>query len=152
MAIIKGSRKADQLWVSRQADTLLGLDGGDTLYGVGRDAGASPAAARDGRGDGGRDVLDGGRGVDWANYGFAETRVTVDLAKRGFQDTGAGGMDRLISIENVAGGKGADRLFGSSARNEISGGAGHDTLDGRAGDDRLLGGKGADRIAGGDGD
>ncbi len=54
--------------------------------------------------------------------------------------------DVLISIENVLGGLGNDRLAGSAVANVLDGGPGGDTLMGGAGDDQLIGGAGVDTL------
>ncbi len=109
------------------ADVLRGLGGDDIL---------------DGRG--GDDLLDGGAGRDTASYATALGGVTVDLTIRGAQNTGAAGLDTLLSIENLIGSAAADRLTGDEGANVLSGGAGDDILDGGDGDDVLDGGGGSD--------
>ena len=54
-----------------------------------------------------------------------------------------------VTIENAAGGDGADTLTGNSAANRLIGGAGADTLSGGLGDDTLSGGNGDDVLTGG---
>jgi Ca2+-binding RTX toxin-like protein len=77
--------------------------------------------------------------------------VEVRLATRLAQNTGAGGSDTLINIENVQGSRFADKLYGSIGNNLIDGGDGNDLIQGGAGDDHLLGGNGDDVIDGGAG-
>ena len=57
----------------------------------------------------------------------------------------------LLSIENVNGSSGADRLLGSDGPNVLRGLGRADVLRGRGGDDVLVGGKGDDTVAGGAG-
>ena len=85
-------------------------------------------------GDGGRDVLQGGRQDDL-------------LEGKGGKDTlnGGGGDDDL------RGGSGNDVLRGQRGRDVIEGGAGHDTLTGASGNDILAGGTGNDVLRGGGG-
>lgn len=78
----------------------------------------------------------------------SSARVVVDPMDAG----GNGGLaagDTLISIENVFGDLGDDRLFGSDGANTLRGEAGDDVLRGRNGDDRLMGGAGDDELKGG---
>jgi Ca2+-binding RTX toxin-like protein len=100
------------------ADILSGLGGDDLLNG-------GPGA----------DTLDGGAGIDTASYAgpLYQSGVHVSLALGGAQDTGGGGVDTLISIENLTGSSFDDVLTGDSADNVLQGGAGNDVLDGGAG-------------------
>ena len=138
-------------------DVLLGFDGADDLSGgAGRDRSeGGPGddrlfdAERSGAFAPG-DLLDGGDGRDLADYGQRTRRVSVDLTRPG-QAGERGEGDQLRSIENVNGGEGRDRLFGTAARNVITGNEGSDLIRGRAGNDILAGGSGADRLDGGGG-
>jgi hypothetical protein len=141
-------------------DRISGGGGGDYLEGgPGRDrvsggAGDDVLSDHDGQTRaGGRvadlhtyDLLDGGPGRDQVSYANRVDGVRVDLALR----RGADG-DRLTSIEDAEGGRGADVLRGDRRPNRLRGGPGADLLDGRAGNDRLTGGDGADRMLGGAG-
>jgi Ca2+-binding RTX toxin-like protein len=100
------------------ADTLSGFGGDDLLNG-------GPGA----------DTLDGGAGSDTASYAgpLHQSGVHVSLAVSGAQDTGGGGIDTLISIENLTGSSFDDVLTGDSGDNVLQGGAGNDVLDGGAG-------------------
>ena len=165
---------------TRGADTLIGGAGDDVIYGFGGNdtlrggAGDDVLAGHEGNdnlqgGDGddyllggpGHDTLDGGAGSDWAAYEDATAGVRVDLKLTGAQNTGGGGTDRLISIENLYGSAFNDTLIGNDADNVligwdgndiISGGKGEDTLWGSAGNDTLDGGEGDDWLVGGAGD
>ncbi len=86
-------------------------------------------------------MLNGGDGVDRADYGQAETGITVDLANAG-SNTGEAADDTLIGIENLLGSFFNDRLNGDAADNTLWGGDGDDILSGRAGDDVLHAGAG----------
>lgn len=122
-------------------DTLLGGAGNDSLYGgLGNDHLHL---------DAGNDLLDGGGGVD--EIVVSGTRAaTIDLSLTQAQSTGYG-LDRILNIENVTGGAGADRLLGSDQANRLMGLGGNDVLRGRAGDDVLTGGGGSDKLYGGEG-
>ena len=124
-------------------DGLAGGRGNDALYGEGGDDLLN--------GGTGNDLLDGGAGFDIVNYRSAVAGVTVFLTTAQAQDTGGGGIDRLVGVEGVAGTGFADRLTGNSAANILWGLGGDDTLVGRDGDDVLLGGEGNDIINGGAG-
>jgi len=127
------------------ANSLAGLGGNDTLKG-----GEGNDSLR-GDDDFGGDILDGGNGVDIAQYWNASSGVVVDLNKIGSQDTVSAGMDTLISIENINGGSFNDTLTGNDLSNSLFGGAGNDVLTGGDGADNLMGGKGNDFIDGGNG-
>lgn len=114
-------------------DRLVGLDGNDTLVGLL-----------------GNDLLDGGAGIDTADYSAATTRVRIDLAVLTPQRTGEG-LDRLLNIENLLGGRGSDALTGDAKANRLEGGGGNDTLSGKGGADVLIGGAGRDVLMGGNG-
>ena len=87
----------------------------------------------------GNDTLDGGSGNDTASYANLSTKVVVNLHLLGSaQNTRAGGVDTLVSIENVTGGSAGDFLFGSLANNTLDGGAGADTMNGGYGDDTFI--------------
>jgi Ca2+-binding RTX toxin-like protein len=99
----------------------------------------------------GNDFLIGGTGIDTASYANGAGPVTVNLATRTAQDTGAAGSDRFSSIENLTGSAFGDTLSGSAGDNTLAGGAGDDTLRGADGDDVLTGGTGWDKLLGGAG-
>jgi Ca2+-binding RTX toxin-like protein len=140
---LTGTSIANEIHSYAGNDTLTGLGGEDLLEG--------------GDGD---DTLDGGTGFDTASYASAALGVVVSLLNAGAQDTGGGGIDTLLSIENLIGSAFDDTLTGTAGANVLSGlagndrlngGAGVDTLLGGAGDDILIGGAGADMLDGGEG-
>ena len=159
---LNGGAGKDTLTGGTDADTLYGNGGDDKLTGNGGDdvltggVGNDTALGGDGddylMGDAGNDRLDGGAGSDWAGYESANAAVKVDLSLTTAQNTGGGGTDTLLNIENLYGTSYADTLTGSSANNMLFGGAGNDTIFGAAGDDFLAGGAGNDTLSGGDGD
>jgi Ca2+-binding RTX toxin-like protein len=116
------------------ADKLSGGDGNDTF-----DGGA------------GNDTMDGAAGSDWATYAAAALGVKVNLNIATAQNTGGGGIDTLVSIENLIGTKANDRFTGNGSDNELRGGAGNDTLVGGDGADIIDGGAGNDIMNGGGG-
>ena len=105
----------------------------------------------------GDDFIDGGEGNDTAQ--FTEAKNRVDLRNAGLQVTGDG-IDQLISIENVNGGAGNDKIKGNRFANilngedgndKLTGLGGGDVLSGEGGNDKLFGGSGDDKIFGGNG-
>ena len=120
-----GTSNDDSLIAGSGRNTLVGGGGNDTL-----DGGF------------GNDRLEGGEGNDTVRYtGFSA--VTVDLTKEGQeQPTGGSDGDTLISIENLEGGSGSDKLIGNAQANKLSGEGNNDTLTGGGGNDTLDGGTG----------
>lgn len=136
--VLSGLGGTDCLLGNAGNDTLLGGNGNDTL-----------------NGGIGSDVLNGGLGTDTAAYndgpGYlgALGGVNVNLSLAGFQNTGGGGVDQLVGIENLVGTNFNDTLTGNGANNVLSGLAGNDFLFGGAGNDTLNGGLGNDLLNGG---
>ena len=122
-----GTNNADNLIGTTGNDTLNGNNGNDTLSG-----------------GLGNDVLNGGNGIDTATYAGLASGVSVSLAISTAQNTGGGGIDTLLSIENLIGTSQVDILTGNASNNTLTGGDGNDALDGGAGDDILNGGNGTD--------
>lgn len=146
MAIGIGTRRADIFRVSGNADRFLGFDGDDLFLAV------APLRPSQGSALGrGIDVFVGGGGIDTVSYGHATANITVDLGRTTAQQTGAGGFDRLIGIENVIGGHGSDWVLGDDANNRLSGENNQDRVEGGRGNDRLFGGSGDDYLVGGAG-
>ena len=149
---------------SNRDDDLFGGDGNDN---IGSGIGDDRLFGENGNdvfrvGFSGNQLYDGGEGIDTVSYLFG-ANVDVNLT------TGIGGrtdgnplyVNTLVSIENVSGSNGADRIVGDAGRNVLSGGRGDDRLFGEDGDDLLRGGRendtmfggsGADRLEGGLGD
>jgi Ca2+-binding RTX toxin-like protein len=158
---IAGGRGLDYIAGLGGRDALTGGAGSDALDGGAGDdlldggAGADFLAGRSGAdiliGGAGDDTLQGGVGRDTASYATAAAPVRASLALRGAQDTGGAGTDILAGIENLTGGRRADRLTGSAAANVVNGAAGADLIAGRGGADTLVGGDGNDTLGGGRG-
>lgn len=127
-----GNAAANVIVGNGAANTLTGGAGDDTLSG-----------------ELGNDTINGGAGTDTAVYVSATAGVVVNLATG--TASGGAGTDKLLSIENVIGGAGADTLTGDMGANLLDGGAGIDVISGGAGDDLLLGGLGNDTLNGGAG-
>jgi Ca2+-binding RTX toxin-like protein len=126
---IVGSAANNILKGSAADEWLDGLGGNDFLHG-----GA------------GNDVLNGGPGVDTASWAGQSSAVRLDLSLDRAQPTGTGD-DTLVSIENLIGGSGPDRLLGDDQANYLDGGLGNDWLDGGGGGDSLVGGDGSDTVS-----
>jgi Ca2+-binding RTX toxin-like protein len=140
---INGGSGNDYLDGGANNDVLRGGFGNDILLG----------GSGNDRLDGGSgiDTLNGGAGVDTADYRFFNGAVVVDLRplQEAYFPSGPTGVERLVSIENVLTGGGADRLTGSSIANLLDGGGGNDRLFGSGGNDVLRGQDGFDRLDGG---
>ena len=124
---LRGREGNDVLYGGEGADELFGREGNDRLYG---------GAGKDGLSGGdGDDIVDGGDGKDTARYASAAAGVMVSLGIGGAQDTGAAGIDTLISIENLVGSAFADGLTGNGKANVLAGNGGNDILTGGEGSD-----------------
>ncbi|MDR7037745.1 peptidoglycan/xylan/chitin deacetylase (PgdA/CDA1 family) [Methylobacterium sp. BE186] len=141
-----GSAATDILVGTDGDNTMTGAGGDDILFGgVGNDSLSGGADDDLLAGGLGNDRLDGGAGIDTATYADIKTGgVTVSLALATAQNTGAGGTDTLVNIENLTGSSGDDKLSGNAGNNILDGGAGNDVLEGGAGNDILNGGDGND--------
>ncbi|WP_376878334.1 calcium-binding protein [Albirhodobacter sp. R86504] len=96
--------------------------------------------------DSGNDTLDGGAHNDWLII-TGTTGATVDLTRTSAQNTGYG-FDVIRNIENISGGSGFDKLYGTNGSNVLQGNNGNDSLYGGGGNDRLVGGNGDDLLVG----
>ena len=149
---IIGGNGSDNIRGSLEDNVLLGLKGVDWLFGR-----AGNDVLDGGIGDdvllGGRnqDTLIGGSGRDRAQYSEALTSVTIDLESPS-NNLGEALGDIYIGIEDIAGGKFGDNIYGSFEVNRLFGRDGSDFLWGRGGDDYLNGGSGRDSLYGGTGD
>ena len=149
---IVGTPHHDTLVGTKNHDVLCGLGGNDTLIGRGGNDLLDGGAGNDLLiGGGGSDTLLGGTGYDTADYSDHTAAVTVSLDGRR-NDGSTGELDLVMaSVENLAGGKGADQLRGNASANVLDGGAGSDTVLGAAGNDTINGGTGTDTLLGGAG-
>jgi Ca2+-binding RTX toxin-like protein len=125
------STVARKLTGNEQAQTISGNAGNNTLKGMG---GGDTLIA-----SGGAGVLDGGEGNDTASFAASTTGVNIVVDGEAFQGV-TNGLVTLVSIENLTGGKGTDKLIGSVVANRLEGREGADTLLGMDGDDTLRGG------------
>lgn len=118
----------------------LVLDGGDAndVLSVGGGAGTGAAgpsgSVLGGAGDdvlgggAGGSTLDGGDGLDAADYTGATQLTRADLGAGTVQHQGEG-TDTLVAIENLTGSPGDDTILGDAGDNVLDGGEGRDTLD-----------------------
>lgn len=133
-------------------DVVSGLDGSDHYQ-------------SDAEGDG-SDTWNGGPGYDSVSYDLRsenlELAACLTSGALGCSSvdcvcsTWSGGVDegdRLINVEELAGGTGDDILRGTELSDTLRGGPGNDTLTGLGGSDLLSGETGIDQLEGGaDGD
>ncbi|RXF74041.1 calcium-binding protein [Hansschlegelia zhihuaiae] len=111
-----GNYGADSLFGGYDDDTLVGSVADNTSYDPDMTGGAEASS----------DTLDGGNGIDTANYSDASTRVVVRLDGANLvlvKEEGAG-VDSMMNVENVIGGAAGDRLTGDDLANALSGGLG----------------------------
>ncbi len=101
--------------------------------------------------DAGNDTLDGGAGVDIADYFSVGAGISVTLWNTTVGNDGQGGTDTLISIETVLGSNFNDTLVGSAGADRFEAAGGNDLIFSDAGVDTLIGGAGNDILAGGNG-
>lgn len=144
---IQPATQGDDIILVRQGhiDAVNGLSGNDTINGNMQNNFLYGGLGNDVLyGGKGKDLLDGGADVDTATYFDSTGAVKANLSLTAAQNTGASGIDTLLSIENLIGSRFADTLIGNSDPNRLVGGAGNDKLDGGGGVDRLEGGAGND--------
>ncbi len=113
---LRGSYYDDVLGGDNYVNRIEGLRGNDVLV----------ASA-------GADTLDGGDGLDTADYRNFNNGVTVNLATS---------TSTLISIEHLSGSRYADNLTGNAGDNILTGAGGNDTLNGGGGSDTYVFGLG----------
>jgi Ca2+-binding RTX toxin-like protein len=95
-------------------------------------------------------VLNGGDGIDTANYFRSREAVNITL-DGGPNSGGLAAGDIFVSIENLHGSGHDDTITGNAGVNSLYGAVGNDTIYGGAGDDMIYGGAGADQLFGGEG-
>jgi Ca2+-binding RTX toxin-like protein len=156
---VAGGMGADNITMGAGDDTLIGGPGNDILNGgAGDDTFMETGEAQ------GADTMNGGPGQDTVDYSERSGDLTVTLCIPQ-QATCAIGLcgclgddgepnekDGLVNVENVIGGRGNDKLYGSAADNLLVGNEGDDELRGDTGDDTIYAGDGMDTMFGGPGD
>jgi Ca2+-binding RTX toxin-like protein len=124
----------------KNVENLVGGSAGDKLTG--------DAKANIFKGLGGQDTIDGGAGVDTADYSDKTGLVAVAL-NGATTVVVSGDGDFIKNIEHVIGGSGNDLISGDGSANRLEGGGGKDQLKGGDGKDTLIGGTGDDTMDGG---
>lgn len=94
----------------------------------------------------GRDIFNGGSGIDTMYYNHSANAVYVNLQT---QTTSGTGGDVLIDVENVGGSNYSDTIIGNYSANTLRGASGNDTVDGSYGNDLIFGDDGNDHLKGG---
>ena len=139
--VVMGGAGAETLNGGALDDVILGNGGADRVFaGSGNDRFMATI------GDG-NDRYDGGAGIDTYDLSQTNANSNVNLA-RGRSSSSETGSDILVSIENVVGSQGNNRIVGNGAANVLDGMAGNDTLSGGGGGDSLFGGAGIDNLNG----
>ncbi len=138
--LVYGEAGADRLFGEAGNDLLNGGAGSDFVMGGAGDD-LIVGELNDGDDTYFGDEVDGGAGRDTLDLSAIIANLTVDLGNgiggRGNASSAQSGTDTLWSIENVAAGRGDDRITASDAVNVMEGGAGNDTF-------RFLSAAGAD--------
>lgn len=100
---------------------------------------------------GGKDTIDGGKGLDMADFSDKAKKVQVTLngSKEVTVKVNGKSEDKIKNIEGIIGGTAGDKITGDSASNWLIGNRGNDTLSGGSGKDTLVGGEGKDVLTGG---
>ena len=131
-------------------DQIFGGDGNDKLYGgngndfLSEEYYSSQLISND--------LYDGGAGFDTFQVGSVTSGITIDLRLDGVaQDTGGGGIDTFVSIENIVATSFNDVLTGNDLANVFTDFGGSDQLTGNGGDDTFILGSGTKVIDGGTG-
>ncbi|WP_342722668.1 calcium-binding protein [Bradyrhizobium sp. B097] len=156
--VITGSAISENLYGEAGNDIIDGKAGSDLQYGgLGNDVLIVSESA-----PGDKDDLNGGAGIDTADFSVFGAAVLIDLVnfQKEAQTTDTANLTtgtlrtiaQIEGVENVLGTAFDDQISGDAGANLLIGGAGSDTLDGRSGDDVIEGGDGADTLSGGMGD
>lgn len=151
---INGLGGSDTLYGLYGDDTLNGGDGSDKLFGgFGTDQLNGGNQNDTLTGGHGADEINGDGGVDTVSYALSDmkTGVVINLAL-GAGDEGDATGDTYSSIENVLGSAFDDEIVGNSLSNRLDGNFGNDTLFDGAGNDFVYGGFGSDYIVATQGD
>lgn len=125
-------------------DVLIDID--DITGGIGDDHLTGNTQINKFNGGLGQDTLDGGEGLDFAEYTERSLPIAVKLSSDSPSIVYVNGMaeDTLINIENIIAGAGNDHIVGTDDYNLLFGGDGDDLLEGKGFVDALSGGPGAD--------
>ena len=138
---LDGGDGSDYMRAGSGNDIMLGGEGDDRLISEGTVIALELQSP-------GFDVLDGGNGVDSAEFWYTDG-LTVDLSAGRADFDLIDDFTILKNIENITTDRGDDVVYGDDQNNVINVGGGDDLIYGGAGDDTLIGGDGEDRIFGG---
>lgn len=129
-----------------KAETLRDNSGTDSYsFGGGNDVYLADFAGN----DDGLDSINAGKGRDTYDLTGSDALYLVNIGTKPIEGVGLPGQtaveffgqtDTIVGFENVVGGPGDDRIWGSDGSNVLSGGLGLDFLYGQGGADRLTGG------------
>jgi Ca2+-binding RTX toxin-like protein len=140
---LEGGEGNDDLFGGDDDDFLWGDEGDDELYGEDNDDYLD--------GGDGADTLDGGDGRDIASYYGSDAGVHVSLQPflliGGGNSGGDAEGDTLVNIEDLAGSRYDDELFGNDQANLLWGMEGNDVINGGGGGDEIDGGEGIDIVS-----
>lgn len=154
--VLDGDGDSDQLFGGSGNDRLVVVETGvyddrvrnfeNVFGGAGDDSLTGDTLANILRGAGGLDGLDGGAGVDAADFRDKTAGVVLTLngAANAVATVGGVAEDTVRNIEQIYGGTVNDVLTGDAANNLLNGFNGNDILKGGAGRDALFGGSGYD--------
>jgi Ca2+-binding RTX toxin-like protein len=145
---LKGNNDINTIDAGDGADIIIGGLGADVLLGKeGNDIFVSTSL------DDGEDTIDGGAGIDTADYSQLNTTINVQLNSQGDGtiSVNGGDTDTLKSIENVIGAIQSNTIIGDDYANILIGNIGDDYIDGKGGDDTIKGEAGNDQLHGGSG-
>jgi hypothetical protein len=146
---LAGGRGHAQLEGQAGRDVLIGTPGIDDIHGGGGRDRLFGRGGSDRLTDGDRsgatgekrpgpDLLDAGSGLhDQVSYARRRRPLSIDLRPGGTEGESGEG-DRVVGVEDLIGGRGADRLIGNSRANFIDAGEGSDRVAGGRGDDVLF--------------
>ena len=140
---LDGGKNDDSLFGGDDNDYLFGQEGDDELYGGNNDDYLDGGA--------GADTLDGGNGNDIVAYFLSEEGVHVSLNPSQWLGSGNSGGDAegdtLFNIENLAGSKYDDELYGNDHVNALWGMEGNDFIQRRPRRRPIYGGDGIDTVS-----
>ena len=140
---LEGGEGNDDLFGGDNNDFLWGEDGDDELFGEDNDDYLDGGA--------GADTLDGGDGRDIAAYYSSDAGVHVSLGPflliGGGNSGGDAEGDTLVNIEDLAGSRYDDELFGNDQANLLWGMEGNDVINGGGGGDEIDGFEGIDTVS-----
>jgi Ca2+-binding RTX toxin-like protein len=138
----------DRFFGGAKSETVRDNSGSDTYkLGSGNDIYLADFAGN----DDGADFVNAGKGRDTYDLTGSDALYLVNIGTKPIVDVNLpaqtaveffGDADTVVGFENVTGGPGDDRIWGSDGANVLSGGGGADYLYGLGGADILIGGAG----------